>query len=95
MYNNEEIPTEYLEAKLAFTNGPVLDYKANIEERRAKEEDRRNTQYQFMKADIYHDTLCSFNQMLKSENYHNEYEDGLAQMVDDFKKKSEFLTGIK
>ena len=43
MYNNEDIPTEYLEARLAFTNTPVLDYKANKDARKNKEEDRRNT----------------------------------------------------
>ena len=48
-----------------------------------------------MKADIYNDSECSFNQMLKSEDIPNEYENGLAQMVGDFKKKSEYLLGIK
>lgn len=95
MYNDQEIPIDYIEARLAFTNAPVLDYKARREARRDKEEDRRNTQFHFMKADMYNESECSFNQMLKSEDIPNEYEHGLQQMVGDFKKKSEYLLGIK
>ena len=61
MYNDQEIPVGYIEARLAFTNAPVLHYKANREARRNKEEDRRNTQFHFMKADIYNESECSFN----------------------------------
>ena len=46
--------------------------------------DRRNTGYHFAKADMYHSTMNSFNEMLASDGPDESVIDGLDVVITDF-----------
>ena len=60
-YNGDDIPKEYLVAKLAFTKDHEELYRSYKKGHEVKDEDRRNTGFHFNKADIYNETSNSFN----------------------------------
>ena len=60
-YNGDDIPKEYLAAKLAFTRDHEDQYRSYKKGHEIKDEDRRNTGFHFNKADIYNETSNSFN----------------------------------
>ena len=60
-YNGSDLPKEFLLAKLAFTDEHEENYRRNREDHKRKDDDRRNTGFNFNKADMYHDTMHSFN----------------------------------
>ena len=94
-YNGEDLPIEYLMAKLSYTRKEAELLRAERLAGKNREEDRRNTGFHFNKADIYNSTQGSFNQMLASEHPDHEHDEGLEHIVDDFQKKTAFLQVVK
>ena len=94
-HNGMDLPKEYLLAKLAFTKDPAHQYRDYKQAHAQKDEDRRHTGFHFDKADVWHSTAGSFNKMLESDRPYEDVDEGLAQILDDFLKKAEFLQAVK
>jgi len=94
-HNGMDLPKEYLLAKLAFTKDPADQYRDYMTKHGVKDADRRNTGFHFEKADLYNSTAGSFNKMLESDRPYEDVDEGLAQILDDFLKKAEFLQAVK
>jgi hypothetical protein len=60
-YNRRDLPEEYLLAKFAFTKDEILDYKDYMERHKFKDDERRNTNFHFNKADMFNNSQSSFN----------------------------------
>ena len=94
-YNGGTLPDEFLLAKLAFHEDPIDFWVNHREVREKKELDRRNTDYHFDQADMYHSSQGSFNQMFESEMPYQEVSEGLDKVMQELRQKSEYLKEVK